>query len=446
MPEKNIIGFLAEKPYHDAAADAEFLERFQKNIGPAFYDLSEDIDAGGHDEYLLKGGRGSLKSSFIAEEIVKILRRSPRGHALVLRKVAATMRDTVYAQMLWALDILGVYEDWDCTVSPMKMVNKKTGQQIMFRGLDDPRKIKSIKTRRGYFAVVWFEEGEEYDGYEEIRSVMQSAGRGKKANTTTFISYNPPKNANNWINKEALETKPGRLVHHSCYLDAPKEWLGPKFIKEAEDLKERDELKYRHQYLGEAVGTGGAVFRNLEVRPVSKEERAAMADKLLTGLDFGYALDPTAAMQVYYRSGDKTLFILDEYYKAGAGFDKLEKALRQMTGGLGQIWSDTEPRTVAELHGRGIKIAAARKGRGSRPFGMMWLEDLTKIIIDPGTCPNAAREFSAYEYERDPRTGEFRADYPDGDDHTIDATRYALWKEIHRNKRKTYYSGKGARQ
>ena len=124
MPEKKIIGFLTEKPYQDATADVEFLGRFEKNIGPAFYDLSEDIDAGGHDEYLLKGGRGSLKSSFIAEEIVKILRRSPRGHALVLRKVAATMRDTVYAQMLWALDILGVYEDWDCTVSPMKILNK----------------------------------------------------------------------------------------------------------------------------------------------------------------------------------------------------------------------------------------------------------------------------------------------------------------------------------
>ena len=91
-----------------------------------------------------------------------------------------------------------------------------------------------------------------------------------------------------------------------------------------------------------------------------------------------------------------------------------------------------------------MPLAAARKGRGSRAFGMQWLEELDKIVIDPATCPNAAREFSAFEHARDPRSGAWRADYQDGDDHTIDAVRYACWREIHRNRRTKYFSGKGA--
>lgn len=444
MAERGMIDFLTRKPQRDAAADADFEQRYRENIGPAFRALDVDMELGRHSEYLLAGGRGSLKSSFVGMRILKKLRKDPRANALVLRKVAATMRDTVFAQILWCMDKLGVYDEWECTVSPMKMVHKQTRQEIMFRGLDDPRKIKSIKPRRGYFGIVWFEEGEEYDGYEEIRNVMQSAGRGKRANTDTIISYNPPKSANNWINKEAMEPREIRLVHRSSYLEAPAEWLGERFIREAEHLRHTNELAWRHEYMGEAVGTGGAVFSNLEIRRITKDERAVMADKQRYGLDFGYSLDVSALMATYYRQGDKTLFVLQEYYKGGAGLDALEKAIRMMTGNQGQVWCDTEPRTIAELHGRGLKVAAARKGRGSRAFGMMWLEDLPRIIIDPETCPNAAREFAAFEHARDPKSGDWRADYQDGDDHTIDAVRYALWTEIHRNKRTKYFSGKGA--
>lgn len=120
MPEAGVLQFLAKKPERDAAADADFSGRFYKNIGPAFRAVDADIEKGGHSEYLLKGGRGSLKSSFISMELVKLLREDTRANALVLRKVAATMRDTVFAQILWALDTLGVYDEWECTVSPMK--------------------------------------------------------------------------------------------------------------------------------------------------------------------------------------------------------------------------------------------------------------------------------------------------------------------------------------
>lgn len=109
MQDNTVVRFLTEKPKRDAAEDAGFEERFNKNIGPKFREVDADIRECGHSEYLLKGGRGSLKSSFISMMIVKLLREEPRGSALVLRKVAATMRDTVFAQILWALDTLGAW-------------------------------------------------------------------------------------------------------------------------------------------------------------------------------------------------------------------------------------------------------------------------------------------------------------------------------------------------
>lgn len=443
MVDGGILSLLTKKPEKDQEIERSFEEKFWANIGPAFYETARDVEAHGHSEYWEKGGRGSLKSSFISMAILRILRGDELGNGLVLRKVAATMRDTVFAQILWAMDRLGVYDEWECTVSPMKMVHKVTRQEIMFRGLDDPRKIKSIRPRRGYFAVVWFEEGEEYDGYEEIRNVMQSAGRGKRAQTVAFVSYNPPRSANSWINAEALAPRDGRMVHHSSYLEAPAEWLGERFVTEAERLREQNETAWRHEYMGEAVGTGGAVFANLQVRKITAEERAGLKP-LRFGLDFGYSTDPSSLMTACYREDERTVYLLDEYYKGGAGFDNLEKVCKNATRDGGQIWADNEPRTIAELHGRGVKVAAARKGKGSRPFGIMWLEDLARIVIDPETCPNAAREFAAFEHARDPRTGAWRADYQDGDDHTIDATRYALWEVIHRSKRKKFFSGKGA--
>lgn len=424
----------------DEARAAAFEERFAANIAEIFWPVSRDMDERGHREYWLKGGRGSCKSSFAACKILDLLRRDVRASALVLRKVGGTLRDSVYAQMLWALDALGVEADWNATVSPMELTHRQTGQQIIFRGLDEPRKIKSIKPKRGYFAACWFEEAEEYAGYDELRSVMQSAGRGKGARTVFLMTYNPPKSANNWINAEALRPEEGRLVHHSIYTQVPAQWLGEAFLAQAEALRARDERRWRHEYGGEATGDGGAVFDNLEIRPIDAPTRAAI--RPLYGLDFGYSCDPSALMTCGLMG--KTLYVVDEYYKAGAGFDALERECKRATHYGGTIWADTEPRTIAELYGRGVPIAAARKGRGSRAFGMQWLEELDKIVIDPATCPNAAREFSAFEHARDPRSGAWRADYQDGDDHTIDAVRYACWREIHRNRRTKYFSGKGA--
>ena len=211
-----------------------------EKIGPAFYSIAHDIFRHGHTHYDFSGGRGSLKSSTVSILVPLLLVGNPGTHALVLRKVANTIRDSVYAQYIWAIGELDMAAYWEAKVSPMELIYKPTGQKIMFRGADDPMKIKSIKVPFGYIAVTHFEEKDQFAGRAEIRTILQSTMRGGSM-FWNFESYNPPISHDNWANKDSLEERADRLCHKSTYLQAPPEWLGEQFLAEAEHLKETDE-------------------------------------------------------------------------------------------------------------------------------------------------------------------------------------------------------------
>ena len=239
--------------------------RLSTLLGPAWHGMARDVFDHGHTHYNFSGGRGSLKSSTVSLLVPLLLVLHPEAHALVLRKVGNTLRDSVYAQYVWAIGELGMAEQWTARVAPMELIYKPTGQRIMFRGADDPMKIKSIKAPFGYIAVTHFEELDQFAGRAEIRNILQSTMRGG-ATFWNFETYNPPITRDSWVNKDALEERSDRLRHHSTYLEAPEEWLGPQFIAEAEHVRDTDERAYRHDYLGEATGSGGEVFDNLEIR------------------------------------------------------------------------------------------------------------------------------------------------------------------------------------
>lgn len=225
---------------------------------PAFFELHRRIRAGEVTEALCEGGRGGAKSSFISEEIELQMMRHPDTHAVVLRRKENTLRRTVYNQYIWAAGALGVGSKWKATVSPMELTYLPTGQKIMFFGLDDPGNLKSIKLPFGYVAYVHFEELDQFRGPEEVRNVEQSLLRGGPI-AITFKSFNPPASAANWANQYARESKPGQVKHHSTYLETPPEWLGPRFIADAEHLKALRPMAYEskvtevsvleHQYI-----------------------------------------------------------------------------------------------------------------------------------------------------------------------------------------------------
>lgn len=397
--------------------------RIGESIAPGFAPVLGDVLVHGHTHYDIAGGRGSMKSSFVSLAVVYLVLLEPQAHALVLRKVANTMRDSVYAQYLWALDRLGVTEHFDCRLSPMELVFRPTGQKILFRGADDPMKIKSIKVPFGSITVTHFEEKDQFAGRAEIRTILQSTMRGG-ARFWNFESYNPPISRDNWANLDSAQERPDRLCHHSTYLEAPRAWLGEQFIAEAESLRESDERAYQHEYLGLAVGTGGNVFENLELREISDEELRHF-DRIYMGVDWGFAPDPYAFIRLHYDASHETVYLLDELYvRRQTNTATGGELLRRGYGDAVITCDSAEPKSVADYRSLGLQARPAVKGPGSVEYGMKWLQG-RRIVIDRRRTPEAAREFGSYEFERD-RDGGFISGYPDRDNHLIDAVRYAL--------------------
>lgn len=397
--------------------------RLSEKIGSAFYDVAHDVFHHGHTHYDFSGGRGSLKSSTVSVLVPLLLINNPGTHALVLRKVANTIRDSVYAQYIWAIGELGMAAYWEAKVSPMELIYKPTGQKIMFRGADDPMKIKSIKVPFGYIAVTHFEEKDQFAGRAEIRTILQSTMRGGSV-FWNFESYNPPISRDNWANKDSLEERTDRLCHKSTYLQSPPEWLGEQFLAEAEHLKAADERAYQHEYLGIPVGTGGNVFDNLELREITDEEMSHF-DHIYQGVDYGWFPDPFAFIRLHYDRARETIYLMDEIYQ--------NKLTNEASGNIiirrgykdAYITCDSaEPKSVADYRAMGLPAKAAVKGPGSVDYGMKWLQR-RKIVIDRKRTPNAYNEFVNYEYDRN-KDGDIISGYPDENNHLIDATRYAV--------------------
>lgn len=397
-------------------------------IAPSFYQVHHAIKEGRHMHYWLKGGRGSTKSSFVSIQIILGMMKDRSANAVVLRKVGLTLRESVLEQLLWAIEQLGVTSYWSDKVSPMGLTYLPTGQKILFRGADKPRKIKSIKVKSGYCKYVWYEEVDEFTGMEEVRMINQSLLRGGNP-FVIFYSYNPPKSQRNWVNDEVTEQRADRLVHHSTYETVPRHWLGEPFFIEAEHLKKTKPQNYEHEYRGVVTGTGGEVFTNLTFRQITDEE-IKVFDRIKRGLDFGYAKDPLHYAGMYFDKTRRRLFIFHEIHKIGMNNRLAVAAIKQENRSNHPVIADSaEPRTINEFRELGLRIIEAKKGPDSVEHGIKYLQDLEEIIIDPVRCPHTKREFYSYELEPDGNGG-FKAGYPDRDNHSIDAIRYALEEEM----------------
>lgn len=392
-------------------------------ISDNFHPVHRDILMGNHTEYVLSGGRGSTKSSFASEVVVELLKNNQAMHALVLRQVSNTLKDSVYSQIKWAIDTMGLNDDFDFKLSPLEIIHKQTGQRIYFRGADDPLKIKSIKPEFGYIGILWFEELDQFHGPEAVRSIEQSAIRGGDK-AYIFKSFNPPRTNSNWANKYLLVPDKRRLDFHSTYETVPAEWLGKSFLDLAEHIKEVDPDTYEHEYLGIANGDGGMVFDRLELREISDDEISKF-DRIYNGLDFGWFPDPLSFQRVHYDAARETVYIFAEI--VGNKITNADVAEDIISAGYNDTFTtcdNAEPKSIYDLRDLGVNAKESQKGPGSVEYSMKWLQG-KRIIIDPKRCPHAAKEFASYEYERD-KDGNVISGYPDMNNHCIDAVRYAL--------------------
>lgn len=404
----------------DLKSDNDHYELPARVIGKAFVDINRQIKP--NIAYVFEGGRGGLKSSFVAFKIVELIKNNPMMHACITRQVAGTLKDSVYAQMKWAINELGLEEEFDFKVSPLEITYKRTGQIIYFRGLDDETKLKSIKPPFGYIGILWKEEKDQMKGAAQERSVNQSVLRGGDI-SYDFSSYNPPKSKSAWVNKEKEIPNEKRVIHHSTYKDAPREWLGTKFIEDAEHLKEINPEAYEHEYLGVPNGNGGNVFEYLEIRTITDEEIATF-DRIMAGVDFGWYPDQYCYLRTYYDSARQKIYLIDELYvnkwsNAQTGQWIIDKGYDDYTF----ICDSAEPKSVNDYRDMGLPARGAIKGAGSVEYGFKFLQTKT-IVIDPVRTPNAYKEITQYEYERD-KDGNVISGYPDKEDHAISALRYA---------------------
>jgi len=402
--------------------------RLSELIAPSFYEVHRELKAELYDEYWLKGGRGSTKSTFISIEMLIGIIKDPEANAVIFRRYQNELRDTVFGQFEWSAAKMGIAHLFKFQVSPMQIIYMPTGQRIVFRAADNPKKLKSINLGRGYIKYAWFEELDQFSGMEEIRNILQSLFRGENKKRIVFFSYNPPKSGRSWVNQEAKIPKPGRRVHHSTYLDVPREWLGERFLADAEHLKKTNETAYRHEYLGEEVGTGLEVFTNVVLQTIP-DSLIQSFDNIRQGLDFGYAADPLCFIRLHYDKTRRRIYLFHEI----SGLNLFNREFAQRARAFNDVMTiadSAEPKSIDELRtDYGMRIKGAKKGPGSIEFGIKFLQDLEQIVIDPSRCPLAAREFINYSLERDAQ-GNIKSRFPDKDNHSIDACRYALSEDM----------------
>lgn len=411
-----------KKAAEEAARNAKEYHMDLYNIPDCFHWAIRDIRDKEHLEYVFKGGRGSTKSTTIGMTIVELMKNNHDIHAAVCRKVGNTIKDSVYNKIKWAIGKQEFTEEFDSKLSPMEITLKSTGQKIYFRGADDPDKIKSINPEFGYIGILWFEELDQFAGPEEIRKIEQSAIRGGNL-AWIFKSFNPPKTMNNWANKYVLEPKENRIVHSSTYLDVPKEWLGQPFIDEAEHLKEVNPNAYEHEYMGIANGNGGNVFEYLEIRDITDEEISRM-DRVFAGVDYGWYPDAFCYLRTYYDSAREKIYLIDELYVNKWSNSKTADWIKKKGyDDYTMICDSAEPKSVNDFRDAGLPARGAIKGPGSIEYGFKFLQTKT-LVIDQKRTPNAYKEITEYEYDRD-KEGNVISGYPDGNDHAISALRYA---------------------
>lgn len=384
-----------------------------------------------------KGGRGSGKSTDIAHTIVQLLMRFA-VNAIGIRKVDNTIELSIFEQIKWAIEEQGVSHLFKVNKSPMRITYIPRGNYMVFRGAQEPERIKGLKSANFPFAIVWVEELAEFKTEEEVTTITNSLLRGELGDGLFykfFFSYNPPKRKQSWVNKkyETSFQPANTYVHHSTYLDNP--FISQQFREEAENAKEKNVRRFDWEYMGKAVGSGVVPFDNLQVVAGSiTDDMVKMFDNIRQGVDFGYGPDPVAFVRWHYDKKRNGIYAVDEFYGQKISNRNLAKWIKSKDYESQELTAESaEPKSIDELKlEHGIRrIKGAKKGPDSVEYGEEWLDDLDFICIDPLRTPNIAKEFENIDYQTD-RDGNPRARLEDKDNHTIDATRYAFERDMQR--------------
>nr|DAV78763.1 MAG TPA: terminase large subunit [Caudoviricetes sp.] len=386
-------------------------------------------------EIVSKGGRGSIKSNFWGDLAYETIRQDPQAHIVYTRRYKVDLRGSVYNQFMKTVIRYNDLDNWDFKQSPMCAVYKPTGQTVMFVGADKPISLKSFNVPFGYVKMLIHEECDEMAGVEQMDNIEDTFLRSDTPALDIKI-FNPPKSKNNFMNEyvEECRNKPQTRICHSYYYNVPVKWLGKRFFERAEWFKVHKPLYYRNNYMGEVTGTGGGIFDNVEERTITDAEIENMPF-FYHGLDFGFE-HPQTFQKAWYDEDMDTLYCVDEVYakkcKNSTFARKIKKYITEEI-----ICDSARPDAIAELQDWGFNAIGAKKRWGSgkgRDYCWEWLQQTTKIVVDPERCPHLAHELTTLEHEQ-LADGSFSDAYPKiGEDCTM-ALIYGLNRVIMESRR-----------
>jgi len=376
--------------------------------------VHESFETGKYREIISKGGRGSIKSNFWAAVAEETIYNDPQAHVVYTRRYKVDLRGSVYNQFMKTVIRHGNIDKWDFKTSPMMAIYKKTGQCVIFVGADKPISLKSYNLSFGYVKLLIHEECDEMAGLEQMDNIEDTFLRSNTAALDVKI-FNPPKSVNNFMNDYVTkcqdEHKDTTYICHSYYYNVPIKWLGKRFFDRAAWFKDHKPKYYANNYLGEVTGTGGGIFDNVEVRTITDDEIAAMP-YFAHGLDFGFE-HPQTFEQSYYDSDNDILYCTAEVYARKCKNSTFSQKIRKYLG-VEILCDSARPDAIKELQDWGFNAIGAKKRWGSgkgRDYCWEWMQQTTKIVVDPDRCPHLKHELTTLEHEQLP-DGTFSDAYP----------------------------------
>lgn len=372
-----------------------------------------------------KGSRGSKKSKTAALNRIYRIIKYPQCNYLCIRRYSNTLRDSIYADTMWAISAFGLDDRFKCTVSPMEITYLPTGQKILFRGLDEGTKITSITVKDGYLNFVDIEEAYEITEKDFDKLDMSIRGELPEGYWKQLTLLFNPWSATSWLKPRFFDT-PDDDTFTKTTTWQHNEFLGEDDRRIFLKMKANNPRRYRIEGDGEWGVAEGLIYTNVRVEEFDTDKiRQTPGIKSSFNLDFGFT-DPNAFVCEMVDNTAMKIYVFDEWYGSGVTNKTIAQQIKDMGYGNQRIICDcAEPKSIAELQEEGIQAEPSRKGKDSVNHGIQLIQNY-EIIVHP-RCTEFYKEISNYCWSKD-KDGK-PTNKPDHEfSHGMDSMRYGVSK------------------
>lgn len=363
------------------------------------------------------GGAGSGKSHIVARKyLYRILKESDVQHKfLIARKVNRTLKRSVFTLFKSIIAKWGLYEEFEFNLTDLTITYKANGSQLMFTGMDDPEKLKSIEGVTG----IWMEEATEFtqEDFEQLDLRLRGKTKYPKQITLTLN----PISEQHWIKRVFFDDPiQGAFTLHTTYLD--NSFIDDEYKMVMENKKKTNPRYYNIYALGNWGTAEGLIFNNVTQRLIREEEIQGL--ECVQGLDFGYTNDPSAFSQSYVDIENKRIFVFDGFYEKGMTNAEIAEAIKVMKAHKRKTIADSsEPKSIDYIRAKGVRVEGAAKGKDSVNAGIDFLLEF-EIVVNAHLV-EFMTEFNNYSWALD-KQGKPTNRPCDDFNHFIDSFRYSV--------------------